>query len=126
MAQDEGRFGRISRPKRCWAPSGIRPAVPSQIVRESMYVFAAFAPSQGRLVSLILPTANTAMMNLFLEHLSQELADYFIVMQVFTLCSRLPICYPRPYPGSDAFPLAVNFPNYPPLTKLSASLMSLI
>ena len=25
MAQDEGRFGRISRPHRCWAPPGIRP-----------------------------------------------------------------------------------------------------
>ncbi len=47
-----------------------------------MYVFAAFAPSLGRLVSLVLPTANTATMNLFLEHLSQALADYFIVVQV--------------------------------------------
>ncbi len=82
MAQDEGRFGRISRPKRCWAPPGIRPSVPSQVVGESMYVFAAFAPSLGQLIALILPTANTAMMNLFLEHLSQALADYFIVMQV--------------------------------------------
>ncbi len=81
MAQDEGRFGRISRPKRCWAPPGIRPSAPAQVVRESMYVFAAFAPSLGRLVSLVLPTANTAAMNLFLEHLSQTLADYFIVMQ---------------------------------------------
>lgn len=52
-----------------------------RLVRESMYVFAAFAPSLGRLVSLVLPTANTAAMNLFLEHLSQTLADYFIVMQ---------------------------------------------
>ena len=31
---------------------------------------------------MVLPTANTAAMNLFLEHLSQTLADYFIVMQV--------------------------------------------
>ena len=82
MTQDEGRFGRISRPKRCWVPPSIRSSVPSQIVRESMYVFAAFAPSLGQLVSLVLPTANTAMMNLFLEHLSQVLASYFIVMQV--------------------------------------------
>ena len=47
-----------------------------------MYAFATFAPSLGRLVSLVLPTANTAAMNLFLEHLSQTLVDYFIVMQV--------------------------------------------
>ena len=64
MAQDEGRFGRISRPKRCWAPPGIRPHVPSQVVRESMYVFAAVAPSLGLMTSLVLPTANTAMMNI--------------------------------------------------------------
>lgn len=82
MAQDEGRFGRISRPKRCWAPPGIRPHAPAQVVRESMYVFAAVAPALGRLAALVLPTANTAMMNLFLSHVSQTFADYFIVMQV--------------------------------------------
>jgi DDE superfamily endonuclease len=82
MAQDEGRFGRISRPKRCWAPTGMRPLAPSQVVRESMYVFAAVAPSLGRLAALVLPEANTVMMNLFLEEVSQTFADFFIVMQV--------------------------------------------
>lgn len=82
MAQDEGRFGRISRAKQCWAPPGIRPLAPAQVVRESMYVFAAVAPAQGLLSALVLPTANTVMMNLFLEHVSQTFADYFIVMQV--------------------------------------------
>jgi putative transposase len=82
MAQDEGRFGRISRPKSCWAPPGIRPLVPSQIVREAVYVFAAVAPSLGKMCSLVLPTANTEMMNLFLEHVSQIFSNYFIVMQV--------------------------------------------
>jgi putative transposase len=82
MGQDEGRFGRISRPKRCWAPPGIRPHVPSQIVRESVYIFAAVAPGAGLMTSLVLPSANTAMMNLFLEHVSQSFENYFIVMQV--------------------------------------------
>jgi DDE superfamily endonuclease len=82
MGQDEGRFGRISRPKRCWAPPGIRPHAPAQVVRESVYVFAAVAPALGRMTSLVLPTANTAMMNLFLAHVSHTFADYFIVMQV--------------------------------------------
>jgi len=82
MAQDEGRFGRISRPKRCWAPPHIRPSVPSQIVRESMYIFAAVAPSKGLMTSLVLPSANTAMMNLFLKHVSETFSDYFIVMQL--------------------------------------------
>jgi DDE superfamily endonuclease len=82
MAQDEGRFGRISRPKRCWAPPGIRPHVPSQVVRESVYVFAAVAPGAGLMTSLVLPSAHTAMMNLFLEHVSQSFENYFLVMQV--------------------------------------------
>jgi hypothetical protein len=82
MGQDEGRFGRISRPKRCWAPPGIRPHAPSQVVRESVSIFAAVAPEAGLMTSLVLPSANTAMMNLFLEHVSQSLEDYFIVMQV--------------------------------------------
>ena len=82
MAQDEGRFGRISRPKRCWAPPGVRPTAPVQLVREFVQVFAAVAPQTGELISLILPVANTAMMNLFLAHVSETLANYFIVMQV--------------------------------------------
>ena len=82
MGQDEGRFGRISRPKRCWAPPGMRPQVPSQVVRESVYVFAAVAPEAGLMTALVLPSANTAMMNLFLEHVSQSFKNYFLVMQV--------------------------------------------
>ena len=73
---------RISRPKHCWAPPGMRPHVPSQVVRESVYIFAAVAPKAGLMTSLVLPSANTAMMNLFLEHVSQSFEDYFIVMQV--------------------------------------------
>lgn len=82
MAQDEGRFGRISQVKRCWAPPGVRPHVPAQLVREYVYAYAAVAPAQGQLVSLILPEISTAMMNLFLEHVSRSFSDHFIVMQV--------------------------------------------
>jgi putative transposase len=68
MAQDEGRFGRINIPRRAWAPPGVRPRSARQIERESLYVYAAIAPAEGKMVSLILPSADTAMMNLFLEH----------------------------------------------------------
>jgi hypothetical protein len=47
MAQDEGRFGRIDRPRRCWAPKPIRPTVPRQVVREFVYVFAAVGAPLG-------------------------------------------------------------------------------
>ena len=73
---------RISQPRRAWAPPGMRPRSPRQIVREYTYVYAAVAPHEGKMTSLILPTADTAMMNLFLSHVSQTFAEYFIVMQV--------------------------------------------
>src|SRR5512140_2995952 len=82
LAQDEGRFGRINRPRACWAPPHIRPLAPAQVVREAVYVFAAVAPSIGKICSLILPTVNTEMMNLFLQHLSTTFSSYFLVMQV--------------------------------------------
>ena len=81
MAQDEGCFGRISRAKQCWAPPGMRPHAPAQVVREYVYAYAAVAPAQGQMVSLVLPEASTSMMNLFLEQVSQSFSKYFIVMQ---------------------------------------------
>jgi putative transposase len=63
-------------------PPGIRPKVPRQVIRESCYVYAAVAPEQGLMTSLILPSADTAMMNLFLAQVAQDFAEYFIVMQV--------------------------------------------
>jgi hypothetical protein len=82
MAQDEGCFGRISRAKRCWAPPGVRPHAPAQVVREYIYAYTAVAPALGQMVSLILPEASTSMMNLFLEQVSQTFSKHFIVMQV--------------------------------------------
>jgi hypothetical protein len=58
------------------------PHAPCQVVREYVYVYSAVAPAQGEMTSLILPSADTAMMNLFLEHVSQTFAKCFIVMQV--------------------------------------------
>ena len=82
MVQDEARFGRITHPRTCWAPAGMRPCTPHHIVREAVYAFAAIAPKQGQMTSLILPSADTDMMTLFLEHVSKEFADALIVMQV--------------------------------------------
>lgn len=80
MFQDEGRFGRITDPRRCWAPPGVRPVAHSQLVREYTYVFAASSPSDGTLVSLILPEVNSETMSMFLEEVSRRHADEFILM----------------------------------------------
>lgn len=82
MVQDEGRFGRVSIPKSSWAPAGIRPMVPRQIVREAFYVYSAVCPSLGKMSSLILPYANTEMMNIFLDNVSKQFSKNEIIMQV--------------------------------------------
>jgi transposase len=82
LAQDEGRFGRINRPVRCWAPSPHRPVVGAQIVREYVYMYAAVCPEKGKISALILPYANTDMMSLFLQKVADDFKDYFLVIQV--------------------------------------------
>jgi hypothetical protein len=51
-------------------------------VREFVYVVAAVCAPLGRLTALILPTANTEMMSLFLAYVAQEFSGFFIVMPV--------------------------------------------
>ncbi len=80
MLQDEGRFGRISTPQRCWAPRGIRPSVPSQIVREYTYAYVAVSPHDGTMDSLILPQVSEQAMSIFLREVSNRYPDEFILM----------------------------------------------
>jgi transposase len=78
--QDEARFGRLSDPAYCWAPSGLRPIVSSQIVREFTHVFSAVSPNDGRSFSLILPYADTEAMNIFLQEFSEAFQEYRIIL----------------------------------------------
>jgi transposase len=80
MFQDEARFGRISDPRRCWAPAGVRPEVNTQIVREYEYAFAALSPHDGVLDTLVLPGVHAEAMSVFLAEVAQRHADEFILM----------------------------------------------
>jgi transposase len=80
MFEDEARFGRISDPRRCWAPAGVRPEVHTQIVREYEYAFAAVCPHDGTLDTLVLPSVNAEAMSVFLAEVSQRHANEFLVM----------------------------------------------
>ena len=62
---DEARFGRINRPRPCWAPIGIRPGVASQLIREYIYLYGAVSPKDGTCIYLIMPTSNTACFQAF-------------------------------------------------------------
>ena len=80
MFQDEGRFGRINDPHRCWAPKGVRPEVAVQIVREYTYAYAAVSPHDGVMDSLILPEVNAEAMSIFLAEVAKRHPDEFILM----------------------------------------------
>ncbi len=50
------------------------------LVREDEYAFAAVSPQDGMLDTLVLPTANTEAMSVFLAEVSRRHAEEFIVM----------------------------------------------
>ena len=49
MFQDEARFGRMVRIRRCWAPSPERPVVSNGYEREFVYVYGVVSPIEGEL-----------------------------------------------------------------------------
>lgn len=82
LAQDEGRFGRITDTRCGWCPPRERPIHQKQIVREYFYVFAAVCPKFGEITALILPECNTEMMNRFLKEVSRVYKNNEVIMQV--------------------------------------------
>jgi transposase len=80
MFQDEARFGRITDPRKCWAPKGIRPVVKKQFIRQYTYLFGSFSPLDGQNDLIILPETSLKTMNIFLEILSNRHKDEFILL----------------------------------------------
>ncbi len=80
MFQDEAGFGRINKPKYCWAKKGIRPLVPSHHIREYRYVYGAVEPITGESFFLVLPYCNTDCMKVFLKELSKAYKEDYIIL----------------------------------------------
>ena len=80
MFQDEARFGRMARPRRCWAPLACRPVMLNGYERQFMYVYGAVSPLQGELDWMICSEMNTVRMGEFLGQVSRAHPDEFIVM----------------------------------------------
>lgn len=80
MFQDEARFGRLSDPRRCWAPAPLRPVVRVALVREYTYAYAAVSPQDGALDWMLTAKMDTLNMSAFLDHVSQCHVDDYIVM----------------------------------------------
>ena len=80
MFADEARFGRINRPRPCWAPIGIRPKVASQLIREYICLYGAVSPKDGTCIYLIMPTSNTACFQAFLNLAARKFAGQDILL----------------------------------------------
>jgi len=80
MFQDEARFGRLSDPRRCWAPWPFRPLVRKALIREYVYAYAAVTPDDGHLEWMIADSMDTLTMNVFLRQIAKRHADEFVVM----------------------------------------------
>jgi len=82
MFQDEARFGRMARIRRCWAPAPLRPVVCNGYEREFTYVYGGVSPLQGELDWSLSDKMNTVQMTAFLSQVSQAHPHEFIVMVV--------------------------------------------
>src|SRR5580704_137465 len=82
MFADEARFGRMNRPRPCWAPIGIRPEVACQLIREYVYLYGAVSPKDGTCVYLIIPAPDTECFQIFLEILAKKYPKDFILLFV--------------------------------------------
>lgn len=91
MFQDEARFGRLSLPQRCWAPTPMRPVVVQGVVREYSYAYAALAPMSGEMDWMIASSMNTTEMTAFLRHVGSRHSDQFVVMVLDGAPSQLAI-----------------------------------
>ena len=66
MFQDEARFGRMVRLRRCWAPAPLRPVLSSAYQREYTYVYGAVGPKEGCFDWMFSAHMNTVQMGVFL------------------------------------------------------------
>lgn len=80
--QDEARFGRMVRIRRCWAPTPERPVVNNGYQRQFVYVYGAVSPIEGELDWMICPKMNTERMSEYLAQVAAAHRDEFIVMVV--------------------------------------------
>jgi hypothetical protein len=80
MFQDEARFGRMVRIRRCWAPAPLRPSVSNGYERQFVYVYAAVSPIEGEMDWRISEKMNTEHMSAFLSQVSTAHPEDFIIM----------------------------------------------
>jgi hypothetical protein len=106
MFQDEARFGRMVKIRRCWAPTPVRPMVDNGYEREFTYVYGAVSPVEGELDWMICDKMNTERIREFLAQVSVAHPEEFMVMVVDGASSHVAKalvmpekCFALPAPG---------------------------
>jgi transposase len=82
LFQDEARFGRMVRIRRCWAPAPMRPLVDNGYERQFTYVYGAVNPLDGQFDWMLAEKMNTETFSAFLLQVSSANPDDFLVMIV--------------------------------------------
>lgn len=78
--QDEARFGRMARMRRCWAPAPWRPRVRNGYERQFTSGYGAVSSLQGQLDWRLSPHMTTEHMGAFLHQVSEAHPEDFILM----------------------------------------------
>jgi len=79
MFADEARFGRMNRPRPCWAPIGIRPEVACQLIRQYVYLYGAVSPGT-ELASIWSCRRPIECFQIFLETLAKKYPKELILL----------------------------------------------
>lgn len=80
MFQDEARFGRMVRIKRCWAPTPLRPIVDNGYERQFKYVYGAISPREGQMDWKLCDKMDAGHMSEFLAEVSVAHRRDLIIM----------------------------------------------
>ena len=72
--QDEARVGQKNKIARRWARRGTRPRAPHDQRTNSVYIFGAICPQEGKGAALVLPRCDTQAMSLHLAEVAQAVA----------------------------------------------------
>lgn len=78
--QDEARFGRMAKARRCWSPAPCRPVMPNGYERQFTYVYGAVSPHDGKFDWMLADKMNTGNMSQFLKQIRRRYPNDFIIM----------------------------------------------
>ena len=82
LFQDEARFGRMVRIRRCWSPVPLRPTVANGYQREYTYLYGAVSPQDGSFAHMISKKMTTGEMQKFIVCVGRRYKDEFVVMVI--------------------------------------------